>query len=228
MAVLVRMGAAPVESPPPSPQKEQRWMIETSIFAPRVKEADCRGFVDGDSSSRVVTRALSRDWNRLLKTTRFTRFIEKHDDDGDQEDDAEIGECRTVLAKHYATVLSLFTYYSGIAGTRSTKGAFSIQENQYASLLADCDVPDDEDDETNTNPRPCVMEVLSGIFVAVNVEVDKTSAESALNENRALMRHEFIEALVRIAVAKFGHVEVSCGVVSLLPRHPAVDGRVPP
>jgi len=143
MTVLVRMEPPPVESPPPSPQKEQRWMIETSIFAPRVKEADCRGFVDGDSSSRVVTRALSRDWNRLLKTTRFTRFIEKHDDDGDQEDDAEIGECRTVLAKHYATVLSLFTYYSGIAGTRNTKGAFSIQENQYASLLADCDVPDD-------------------------------------------------------------------------------------
>lgn len=41
-----------------------------------------------------------------------------------------------------------------------------------------------------------------GIFVLVNFEEDKRSAQSEVNEDKALMRHEFLEAIVRMAVKK--------------------------
>ncbi len=44
------------------------------------------------------------------------------------------------------------------------------------------------------------------IFIVSNFQPDKSSQAAAVNDEHALMRFEFLEAVVRIAVAKYGKV----------------------
>ena len=47
------------------------------------------------------------------------------------------------------------------------------------------------------------VEECSKIFIVVNFEEDKKSAQSIVNEDKALMRFELLECIVRIASEKF-------------------------
>ena len=54
----------------------------------------------------------------------------------------------------------------------------------------------------------CGIKDLQTIFIAANVEEDKTSAESKVNFARALHRFEFLECIIRVAIAAY-HTEKS-------------------
>ena len=44
------------------------------------------------------------------------------------------------------------------------------------------------------------------IFIVANFQPDKKDPASAVNDEHALMRFEFLEAIVRLAIAKYGKV----------------------
>ena len=44
------------------------------------------------------------------------------------------------------------------------------------------------------------------LFIVANYQPDKKDPSVAVNDEHALMRFEFVEAVVRLAVAKFGKV----------------------
>jgi hypothetical protein len=97
-----------------------------------------------------------------------------------------------VFTRHYKLLLSLFDYYCVISNQMG-RGAFSIQQNSYNKMCQDAGLID----------RVCTVEECGKIFVAVNFETDKASADAEANEDRALMRFELLEALLRIAVRKY-------------------------
>jgi hypothetical protein len=200
----------------PEPEKLQ-WTLPDSIFAPRKKsESDSHDFWD---SSKVKARALECDWTRLCKEQRFWKFIEKNDDDAKSPEavNAEMNEIKDVFLKRYGMLLRMFDYFCLIAGAVG-KAAFAVSENSYTKMLNDTHVPD----------AHCSIEDCGKIFIVVNFETDKKSADADVNEDKALMRHEMLECLVRIAVAKFNHEipDVSDCVEKLFVEH--FDKHLPP
>ena len=86
-----------------------------------------------------------------------------------------------------------------------------MQLNQYTQMTKDMNLVDNR----------CKVEDLSSVFLFVNFESDKTSVDADVNDDKALMRHEFLEAFVRIAHKKFGHQipDTSEAVEKLLDKH---------
>ena len=98
---------------------------------------------------------------------------------------------------------------------------------EYMTFIRDCELADEES-------ASHALSHLDTIFIACNVEdtvnISKDqAAANALNQDRALMRFEYIEALVRIAVAKYvkpGHMsDLSDALNALLETD--LRGRVP-
>ena len=93
-------------------------------------------------------------------------------------------------------MLRIFDYYCACSSA-TNKSAFSISENNFNRFVSDCAIADDS--------TACTASECSKIFIVCNFETDKTSAANEVNDDRALMRYEFMECLVRMAVARFRH-----------------------
>jgi len=180
--------------------------MPTSVWVDRPTMNDGKDFMD---SPALYKKALNRDWRRLLNEDRFFKFVDREDDHAANEGvretvEDEMDEVKEVLFDWAAPLLRIFDYYCllGSAATNTNdNGAFAVSENSYHSLCNDLQFVD---------KRKCTKAYLSNVFVQVNVEVDdgkkddKTAAaQNFVNEDRALMRFEFLEALVRIAVNKY-------------------------
>ena len=158
----------------------------------RKKVGDSRSLYD---TPAVVESALSTDFNRMLSEPRIKNLIAKQDKgvkSGGESVDGEIDEIRAALSPIYKTIIHAFEYYCLIANNVS-RTAFSMGELSFQRFLQDCKLFD----------KKLTSEACQSIFIAVNVETDKKSKASDLNEDKCLMRMEFIEALIRMAIVKF-------------------------
>ncbi|KAJ1458881.1 hypothetical protein M885DRAFT_614242 [Pelagophyceae sp. CCMP2097] len=181
------------------------WTLATSIFAPRLKEADARSYYETD---RVVHRALDVDFNRTLEEDRFSKYISKAGRIVFEVEDvaAEVAAVKAAFRPHYALLLRLFDYYCATA----KRGSFSITQPAFLKLCLDIGI-------SKYSQGRCSIPVCAKIFIISNFESDKKTALSQLNEDRSLMRHEFLECVVRIAVALFRHlVDDVGGCVTML------------
>ncbi len=70
------------------------------------------------------------------------------------------------------------------------------QLNGFSKFCLDANFPD-------ARSKFCKPKDIDLIFVAVNVEANSKSDEDLMNPDRALMRFEFLDALLRIAYRKF-------------------------
>ncbi|CAM9278761.1 unnamed protein product [Discosporangium mesarthrocarpum] len=206
-------------------KKEGEWHISNSIFGPRKKEAESKCYVDTD---RIIQKALEVDYNRMLKEDRVYKFITKADTGvarGEKTAEESLDEVKAIFAAHYKVFLTAFNYYC-VASAQSGRGAFSIQPNQYAKMMQDAQLPD----------STISVEEIGKIFVLVNFESDKRSAEAEVNEDRALMRFELMEALLRVAVQKFEEEEQTPAekvrrvmedhILAHLPREAVMDSDI--
>ena len=73
---------------------------------------------------------------------------------------------------------------------------FTMQLNGFTKFTIDAGFPD-------VRSKFCKPKDIDLIFVAVNVEVNTKSEEDMMNPDRALMRFEFLDAIMRIAYRKF-------------------------
>mmetsp|Transcript_13233 Transcript_13233/g.20160 ORF Transcript_13233/g.20160 Transcript_13233/m.20160 type:complete len:383 (-) Transcript_13233:290-1438(-) len=131
----------------------------------------------------------------MLKEERVWTLVQKKHkrvrEEGQEAAEA-LAELKALFQARYRAVISAFDYYCVVSNLTGSAG-FSIQQNQYMSFVQDCDIPD----------KNCSVEAISQIFVAVNFESDKGSMEADVNEDRALMRFEFVECMIRIAAKKY-------------------------
>ena len=95
------------------------------------------------------------------------------------------------LAPMYRIICQCMEYY----GYRTTNNdPFDLAVNSYNLFLKDANLLDDD---------KVTSEVAQRIFVQVNVEIGGDKAHNAANDDNALMRHEFVEAVFRLTAAKY-------------------------
>jgi hypothetical protein len=166
------------------------WDIYASVFAPRLKEADCRAFYDSTKSEKKM---FNKDWARLLTKEKFCNMVGREDMGSDRKSqDESIRALGELMGDAYGMLYEAMCYFAALGNG----GEFSLQFNEYSHLLEECGIPLAESDF-------CKRSDLDTIFIAANYEEDKMSADAKLNDDNSLMRFEYIETLVRIAVARF-------------------------
>ena len=211
-----------VPPPPPVVHVETPrpvWKLAESIYAPRIKEADSHGFYNPE---KVHARMLAQDLRILEEQPRWPKFINRlagqlPDGSGTE---AIVEAIRHEMLPMYRLLSQCMEYY----GYRSSNAdPFDMSQNAFFSLLRDSSLLDDKRrlsrGASHRGPAPApseeqpeegtkiTSELAQRIFVQVNVEVgNKDSKHNAANDDTAMMRHELVEALLRIAVAK-GNVE---------------------
>lgn len=147
-----------------------------------------------------MRRAFEIDWSRC-NTERFRNFVRREDDaSGDGELDAELAELKTALKEKCGLIYSVYAYYCAIGAT-ADRYAMGLPE--YHMLLHDLDLAE-------PSSKGCKPADLDNIFISTNVEDATRGAPSreqkALNSanlDKALMRFEFLQAIVRLAIAKY-------------------------
>jgi len=171
--------------------------LEESIFAPRKQESDGRSFFTPDS---LTARAFDIDWSRL-NSERFRNFIGKEDDDGIEGVDDEMAEVKEVLFRHRAAIYSAYAYYCVTAPIRVYDGFVLGCDSGLQIFAADTKILDDKSEH-------CKREHIKLLFMYANQEErrstdPKQQLANQVNADRALLRSEFIQAIVRLAIAKY-------------------------
>lgn len=145
---------------------------------------------------------------------RFLKFVIKVDEEVAnhmQIAEDELAECLGVFKRHYSTILRIFDYCCAVGDTWG-KAAYSVDSRSYTMLLATAGI---------TDTVKLTVEDERRIFTVCNMEnhnIDDEyhpahSQQDELNPDNCLMRFEFMEALVRLAVHRYGykakHLDVS-------------------
>jgi len=177
--------------------------IDDSVFTPRKKWSDSRSYY---SSKKVRLRGMDLDWSRT-NTERFRKFIGKEDDAADPtETDKELEELKHVLMENVVHLQQCFSYYCCVK--ERSYDSFCMGLLAYTEMLMELDYQDDVNGF-------CKKRDIDLVFITVNVE-DKSSEKTAdeklkdkMNADTALMRFEFLQAVVRLAINKY--IKVSPG-----------------
>ena len=101
-------------------------------------------------------------------------------------DEFNLPAVKTALGRNYRSLREIFRWYA----TASTGWPFQIGLNAFTEFAHDAKLKDDEH---------CQTKDLDTIFISSNVEKVKEHD----NHLHALTRFEFVEAVVRIAVARY-------------------------
>jgi hypothetical protein len=106
-------------------------------------------------------------------------------------------QLKAALFSVYDIVSDCFDYYAACSGGSGSQ----MRLNAFSDFLDDCDIPERE--SKGMTAAPCSQMALDRMFTTANFKDDKGSALSKLNDSNALMRFEFLEVVVRVAVAKW-------------------------
>ena len=140
---------------------------------------------------------------------RFRLLIKSEDDDTASRSESaaasestEIGEIKEVLCRHRDTLTRAFTYYASLGAVANRGDGFSVCLEEYEDFCKTCKLPDEK--------SSCSKAVdLVDIFHTTNEEegtgLVEDSEANAVNADRALMRFEWYQCIVRLAIAKYVH-----------------------
>ncbi len=92
-----------------------------------------------------------------------------------------------MLKAHYHQLYGAFVYYASLG----SGDPYHMPLNAFTTFLEEAGVPDN--DSPNVKRSDC-----DTIFIMCNFQPDKKSPDVAVNNENAMMRFEFLEALVRI------------------------------
>ena len=165
--------AAPMTTLPPKP----RWALPHSVFRPRQHEADSGDFWEHEGT---LLGAFECDWRRAKVASSVLK-----------KDLADCAAVKAMLRSLYPAVLAAFGHFACL----SPSDPFSLSLNGFREAMSQFGVPDAESVH-------CTAERLDLAFVQANVEL--TAAAKRLdNPDKSLTRFEWLEILVRAAIAKF-------------------------
>lgn len=163
------------------------WSLDTSIYAPRKRTCDARAYY---TTSVVLKRGFALDWERC-NSARFQRLVSIEDDGGALGLVEELSEVREALESNCAFLYSVFTYYC-LCGAAYDNHVIGM--NEYTLFLEECGIPE-------PTSRFCRKADLDTIFIAACPKDDEGAAK--LHLERALMRYQWLQVIVRIAIAKY-------------------------
>lgn len=134
---------------------------------------------------QVFNNSFEKDWERCYKKEKFASMISREVKNSSGDDEAAVVKAlHGCLKEHYWTLCSAFLYFAATG----SGDLFHLSLNSFTAFLDDCSIVD-----ANTKRSDC-----DTVFIVANFATDKKSPEYAHNNEQALMRFEFMEALVRI------------------------------
>eukprot|EP00854_Cymbomonas_tetramitiformis_P003777 gene3777-4724_t len=185
---------------------KEAWDVHKSIFAPRKKECDSRNIIDTPS---CIDKMFEKDWARCIAKERFFTLIMKRAsfDDADHYQN----RVKNMIKNYYRAITGGHRYFSSLG----TGDVSNMQFNEWSTFLVHCGIPDPKS-------KFCKLKDLDVVFVTTDFEGDRTSREAAewyrrekggegakssggvkTADSKALLRFEFVEALVRTAICKY-------------------------
>eukprot|EP00966_Prymnesium_polylepis_P187202 4339584-Prymnesium_polylepis.2 len=188
----------------------QKWRLADSVWAPRAREGNCKDFLETEEG---LSRMFRVDWEFAIRGHGLEKWIMKNDDeahtwrdsDGNNIHD-EVDEVFQTLDKYKRTIYGAFDYYCCITAEDElgSKGrityeadVFNMSFNAYQEFAR----------EMNLYSKTLRREDHGVIFSQINSVEWATKDLDKNNKLRAFNRQEFVQALVRIAIAKY----VICG-----------------
>jgi len=182
------------EEAAPAAAQEQPFTLERSSFSNRRKTSDGHSFY---TRKAITARAFHIDWSRC-NTPTFRKLISKEDDGGYLEAEVELTEIRDVLFEHHQVLFTAYTYYCAI---RDEADGYAMGLPAFFSFLRHCRLVDPDS-------KYCSPSALESIFRAADVEDKATNTLeqrelNRLNHSSALMRFEFLQCIVRVAIARY-------------------------
>eukprot|EP00891_Asterochloris_glomerata_P005689 jgi/Astpho2/5689/fgenesh1_pg.00079_%23_100_t len=184
--------------------KAEAWSIEKSIWRPRLKESDARAFVD---TPACLERMCEADWKHAVAKEKFSSMLSRENkgNKAGKDDKTAMADLFGLFKQHYQTLSTAFMYYS-CGGSSDT---FHMSLNQFTSFLEDCKIADG--DSQYVRRSDC-----DTIFIVANFQPNKNDPMNAINDEHALMRFEFIEAVSRLAIAKYGKAQETDDIVEAM------------
>lgn len=178
------------------PFRGEGWKLKNSVWVDRCSamNSDSRHFWD---SHECLMKCFTTEWNMIKVLPRVHQLIARADEEvrnKAQTWEQELEEVEHVLKENYPRLLTVFRYYSGLDGERGQ--AFSIQENKLKKFVRDCGLV-----HSGSN-----SEAYDQMFVAVNYEADKKSKDSIANSDRSFVRFEWLEAVIRMSIIRWGQI----------------------
>eukprot|EP00854_Cymbomonas_tetramitiformis_P009282 gene9282-10996_t len=186
--------------------------LENSVFSRRKNECDAKAFLD---TEKVSHKRLHLDWERATGKNIFRKAIIRqmaNDTETKHDLDQELTELRSVFEEHYTLLTKVFDFYSCALG-QAGNGAYMMKVNAWYKF---CQNPTDgiwesaeravDIDLADPDSLHCKKQDLDVLFKVTNFEEgDKSSAANKINCDVSLMRFEFVEILIRSAMAKYGN-----------------------
>lgn len=81
-------------------------------------------------------------------------------------------------------------------GSMEGDSCFELEINEWRRFVSQCRICDE-------SSLFCKSADCDNVFLASNYEEDKTTFESKINKDNAMIRFEFLEALVRLSISKY-------------------------
>ena len=176
------------------------WALKESIWAPRGARGPSRDFYE----TRECLRAMfEHDWGMAIRGHCLAKGIQRSDGldewvdaDGNGTHDS-VDSAREALWAHHHLLYGMFSYYAALLSDRADEsGEIPIYD---WSFLAYLEFVHDGD----LVCEACTMAYLEHLWSQVNAVEVTTDHLDRFNDSRRMVRHEFIEALVRIAIKTY-------------------------
>uniref|UniRef100_A0A6U1GF28 Uncharacterized protein n=1 Tax=Tetraselmis chuii TaxID=63592 RepID=A0A6U1GF28_9CHLO len=182
------------------PRSPPAWRLEDSIFSQRAKESDAKSFLTPPKLARMQ---VEMDWSRVIAKSRFQKLLRKamgHSGIEECNNEAfkqDLSELEDMVLLRYPTIRSAFYYYCA-RGTGIGEVSFSLLPNQWTTFCRETGI-------TDPVSAYCSQGNLQSLFIATNFEEGGAMSreEDVENDDNALMRFEWVEILIRVAIEKY-------------------------
>lgn len=162
---------------------ETAWSVYYSIFRPRAKQGHGRSFYN---RGRSMTEAFDNDWRRISEKRRVQMLICRGREEAEWA--AAVNEVCDTLEDHFELLCNVYDYFSSIAeGAKLAVDRLAL--NELLEAMGALDEP--------THPVD-----IDALWRETNRE-NRHMQDSRANIDSALMRFEFIEFLLRLAIARY-------------------------
>jgi len=213
---------------PPAKSQKKPWSLPTSIFQDREKDSDVKGFFNSDDASSKsfgidIKRAqdggmalfLSTELEKAHNQMDEVEFIKKFKN-RDTALRMELKEVQACISEHFLIISKVFSYYAAALGKidlSDEHAPLQMRLDGFLAFCTDCHI-------TDPLSKYCKPDAINRYFTLANVELE-AGAKDLLNKNKTvnaktaaalneanddscLMRFEFLKAVVRLAVNKYG------------------------
>jgi hypothetical protein len=146
-----------------------------------------------DESDSLLSKAYLNDWKMAVK--KIKKFV---------KDPAEIEALKDIFEEHWFLIKNIFKAYAVYNGTEP----FYLGSNTFTEFCNECKIVD--------GGVTVGLQDIDTIFIATNYTSEKIK-NSLNNPERCIVRFQFLESLVRLAMVKYGGNSRNAGSAGLPP-----------